>query len=174
MAQLVRFDTCVLRERAHWGCIGIYLFTVFDHLDHSYCSASIADEKISNISSKYRQFTKCHKIIQIPPDIVCVSCTKTFYPSPSLHKINLKIETNIAEMLKSLQLHAGNADIIDLCSSCYNKLKLSIIPVQTLLNNMCVPQSPDLLKLLNTAEQRLISPVHAFLKLMYNQQYTDK
>jgi len=109
------------------------------------------------------QFKQFHDKIHVPPSIVCASCNKTFYPAPSLHTINLKVEHDIAGMLKSLTAHT---DSVELCSPCYNKLKVSTIPPQSLLNNMYVAPTPDLLAGLNVAEQRLISPIHAFLKLV--------
>ena len=99
-------------------------------------------------------FIDFHKVINIAPNICCISCTKLFYAFSS----------DLSKEYILRQWQNFSEKLIYLCGSCHGKLKCGNIPPQSLLNKMNVENFPEEPKGLNT-EQHLISSVHSYLKL---------
>jgi hypothetical protein len=133
--------------------------------DHSYSAT-----EGSKVPTKCAKFSE--EIVKAP-NIVCFSCHKLFYPSPSLKSIDFDKNPDIALLLSPLFSESTDKKSQILCGPCLNSLKKKKIPPQSRLNNLQLFSIPAQLRNLNPIEQRLISQVHAYMKLIilpYGQQ----
>ena len=107
-------------------------------------------------------FKMFHESIAVAPNVECFSCKKLFYPSATLKTISLQTSPDLLATFDEL----NRDDKITLCSPCRNALTSKRVQAQCYLNNLDLPPVPDELKNLNSIEQRKISQVHAYMKLV--------
>ena len=69
-------------------------------------------------------------------------------------------------MLPLLFDATDSVDIISLCTPCNRRLLAGKVPLQGQINNLALPAIPKKLSRLNSIEQRLISQVHPYIKLV--------
>jgi hypothetical protein len=127
-----------------------------NHFDHSYALP------LTGIKHAKPSF---NDLISVAPTVICFCCKKMFYPADSLK--NIRFEEYPSFRLKLSQLFTKNVlESAYFCTPCFNSLKKNSLPPQCVLNNLQLAPIPPELKVLNAIEQRLISQVHAYMKLL--------
>lgn len=135
----------------------------------SSCSLSPTMSAAARSETLYDYFPKFYDAIYQGPTLECHSCKKTFYPPGTLRQTELL--PNQRKLVPS-----SDAYSVLLCTPCRTSVKNNKMPKASWVNNLDAGVVPSCLKNLNTIEQRLISKVHAYLKMVilpYGQHAID-
>ena len=99
------------------------------------------------------------KAINIFCDVPCTVCQKILYPQQ-----RCKLDaTKYSSIIPSSLVNMGS---VPACSRCINSLKKQKVPPQAFWNKMELPLVPEELNNLSDIEQRLLSRVVTYLKIM--------
>ena len=119
-----------------------------------------------------RDLEKFQKEIQLSPTSICCTCERLCYPKGvSLVDVHDVLQQHYHASINDTQLSAllPNEEVdgsVYVCSRCMAFIIEGRIPPFATINNMHVDKIPHELSRLNTMEQRLISGVQAFMKLI--------
>ena len=104
-------------------------------------------------------FQKFNDEIKKGPTFSCESCKKFFYKT-SVFQVQVKPKW------QHLIIPLTDSNRITLCKPCKTSFEKCTIPASCILNNLQVADVPQELAILNIIEQRLVSKVHAYMKLV--------
>ena len=130
----------------------------------------LTGEEQRRIVQLSKDLEKFRSEIIVSPSNSCFSCHRLTYP----HGGSYMTYETVEDLIAPLYSHPTTIPLPDvpegkcvwLCTRCQSILGKGKVPPYACINNIQVVQVPPVLSVLNTMEQRLISKVQAFMKLI--------